>query len=323
MATFLPLKYETISDVADNAPVVVLLPGVGCGIEFWDPVLPALKSAFHIITFANPGVDGCPNARVFTVTDLALAVIDTLRNYGVSRCHVVGHSMGGFVAQKIATLRPDLVDRLVLLSSSFGGRATDADIQSVLAHMLPIWPTQRKLVKDNPHEAFRFAVGRHTPERYPAAYAAFVANRTNPPVAEEVYAAHFFCAIKFSGLSHVANIRQPTLVVHGSDDNIINIRGGRELASRLPNARFLEVDCGHITPFEVPDLGQTMRKFLTGKAVGERLPALPPLSAEDLAADDAWRRKRLGNLSMTALFALSKGLPAGIKHLLGTLRASV
>ncbi|MBI1362555.1 MAG: alpha/beta fold hydrolase [Proteobacteria bacterium] len=322
MPKFLNLLHEDHPHGNPDAQVVVLLPGVGCGVRFWDNLLPTLKPDYRVVVFANPGVDGCPDAKVFTVNDLALGVLSKLEELGISRAHVIGHSMGGYIAQRLAGLRPDMVDRLVLISTSFGGRATDADIRHVLAHMLPIWPAQSKLLKTNPHEAFKFAVGRNTPTRNPQGYAAFVESRTNPRVPEKVYAAHFFCAIKFSSLAYVANIRQQTLVIHGNDDNIINVDGGRELAQRLPNARFLEKESGHIATYEVPDIYPDILAFLQGAAVGEKLAPLPPLSAAELAEDMEWRRKRIGSLSMTALFALSKGLPSGVKHLLSVFKSA-
>ncbi len=299
-----------------KAPVVVLIPGVGCGSSFWAPALEHLCPHYTVVVFSNPGTCGAPMSKLFTVQELALDVLATLQNMGITKCHVIGHSMGGYIAQQLVTYRPDMINRLVLLSTSYGGRATDDDIASVLAHMLPIWPKQRKLVKANPYEAFKFAVGRHTPERNPEGYAAFVKNRTDPQIAEEVYAAHFFCAIKFSGLANVANIQAPALVVHGNDDNVVGIGGGRDLAARLPNARFIEKDCGHITPFEVPDIYPDILTFLGGGVVGTTPPKAEPLTAAELAEDARWQKKRLGNLSLTALFALSKGLPIGIKHLL-------
>jgi len=297
-----------------KAPVVVLIPGVGCGCSFWASALAPLTPDYTVLTFSNPGVCGAPAANLFTVEELAFDILSVLEDFGITKCHMVGHSMGGYIAQRLCRLRPDIVDRLVLISTSYGGRATDQDITNVLSYMLPIWPKQRKLVRTNPYEAFKFAVGRDTPERNPEGYAAFVENRTNPKTPEEVYAAHFFCAIKFSGLAGLPNLTMPTLVIHGNDDNIIAFEAGKEMASRLPNARFIEKDCGHCPPFEDPNMYADIRTFLQGGKIGQVLPKAAPLTAKELREDAIWKRRRMGTLRMTALFALSKGLPVGVQH---------
>jgi 3-oxoadipate enol-lactonase len=55
-----------------------------------------------------------------SVADLAADVVALLEHLRVRKAHVLGTSLGGFVAQKLALVRPDLVDQLVLVDTSYG-----------------------------------------------------------------------------------------------------------------------------------------------------------------------------------------------------------
>ena len=228
--------------------------------------------------------------------------------------------MGGFIAQRLALLRPSMVQRLLLLSTSPGGVSTDADTGRVLQLLLPTWPDWVGKIRSRQHEAYAWVVGKNSNEKNPQGVAAFYASRNKPVVRLETYAAHLYCAFRFTNRALLGNIRCPTLVVHGRDDQLVGIAGGRELASRIPEARFLACDAGHITPYESPQLPSWISDFAEGRDCGERLNPLPPLSSRELIRDREWRASRTSRLGLVAMLAISKGLPVWVKRRLGFLR---
>ena len=104
-------------EVRGAGPSLVLINGLGFGRWGFFKQVPALSRRFATITFdAREGRD--PEG---VIEGLAGDVADLLAHLGVNRAHVLGTSLGGFVAQELALSRPDLVGRLVLVCAGHGG----------------------------------------------------------------------------------------------------------------------------------------------------------------------------------------------------------
>src|SRR4028118_340619 len=123
------IEYEVHGD----GPTLLLVPGLGFGPWGFFKQLPALSRRFRAVTFYL----GAPRDRDYGVTELALDAAALLDSLGTGRAHVLGTSLGGFVAQELALARPDLVDRLVLISTSSGGRGGGGRGARVLARAGP------------------------------------------------------------------------------------------------------------------------------------------------------------------------------------------
>ncbi|MGH3145288.1 MAG: alpha/beta fold hydrolase, partial [Rubrobacter sp.] len=119
-------------DVHGEGPPLILLGGLGFGRWGWFKQVPAFSRHFRTITFDARGERGLANG----VADLAGDAVALLDHLGVRKTHVLGTSLGGFVAQELALVRPDLVDRLVLVCTSYGGRGHQAMSARALADMM-------------------------------------------------------------------------------------------------------------------------------------------------------------------------------------------
>ena len=97
-------------DIQGKGPPLLLIGGLGFGRWCWFKQVPALSRHFRIITFDIRRTQNLANG----VADLSAKVAMLLEHLGLKKTHVLGTSLGGFVAQKLALERPDLVDRLVL-----------------------------------------------------------------------------------------------------------------------------------------------------------------------------------------------------------------
>jgi pimeloyl-ACP methyl ester carboxylesterase len=108
-------------EVQGAGPSLVLINGLGFGRWGFFKQVPALSRRFATITFdAREGRD--PEG---VIEGLASDVADLLAHLGVNRAHVLGTSLGGFVAQELALSRPELVARLVLVSTAHGGQGSE------------------------------------------------------------------------------------------------------------------------------------------------------------------------------------------------------
>src|SRR5437867_5811897 len=113
------LGYEVLGDAGEW---VVMIMGLGYGRWGWNWNAPALGRRFRVLTFDNRGVgeSDAPEGP-YTAAQMAgdtLALMDAL---GIERAHLVGTSLGGFVAQELTLAAPGRVRRLVLACTAFGG----------------------------------------------------------------------------------------------------------------------------------------------------------------------------------------------------------
>src|SRR5829696_2172226 len=119
-------------DITGEGPPLLLVGGLGFGRWGWFKQVPAFSRHFRTITFDVRGERRLENG----VADLAFDVVALLDHLGIKKAHVLGTSLGGFVAQELALLRPDLVDRLILVCTSYGGRGPEPMSPQALADML-------------------------------------------------------------------------------------------------------------------------------------------------------------------------------------------
>jgi pimeloyl-ACP methyl ester carboxylesterase len=107
------------------APAVLLLPSLAASAMLWKPNAEALSAAFRIYAVDTIGQTGksVPTRRIRNRRDMADWLNDLMDGLGIARASIVGSSYGGFLALNQASLAPDRVDRLVLISpaASFVG----------------------------------------------------------------------------------------------------------------------------------------------------------------------------------------------------------
>ena len=124
------VRYESRGE----GPPLLLIPGLGFGPWGWFKQIPELSKRFRVLTFDLRS----PRDPEHGVAELARDVAALLERSGVGRAHVLGTSLGGFVAQELALERPDLVDGLVLVCTSYGGRGEKRMSSRTLAAMFGV-----------------------------------------------------------------------------------------------------------------------------------------------------------------------------------------
>jgi len=220
-------------------PPLLLFNGIGANIELVEPLLDALDGPEAII-FDVPGVGGSPApARPYRPSTLARLSAQLLDQLGVGQVDVLGVSWGGVLAQQFAFQHGERCRRLVLAATSPGhlmvpGRLTvllklatprrykDADYLSRIAG--DIYGGALRRSPD--------LVGRHLRHvRWSSDYG---------------YYLQLLAGLGWSSLPWLRSLRQPTLVMAGTDDPIVPAVNGRILASLIPDARLVIIDDGHL-----------------------------------------------------------------------------
>jgi 3-oxoadipate enol-lactonase len=249
------LAYEVLGD----GPPLLLIQGLGYGGRGWGPVLDLLAEDFSVAAFDNRGFgasDVPPGP--YSITELAEDARAVLDAAAFERTHVVGASLGGMVAQELALAHPERIDRLVLACTAPGG---------VAAYPMP--PQTASLMLEAPTMApdvalRRFvenALGDRASEELIEQIVAY--RSANPPDLGG-WQSQAAAGALHDALDRMEEIEAPTLIVHGTEDAVVDPRNADLLAERIPNARLeLLLGCGHLLFWEEPErFASLIKEFL-------------------------------------------------------------
>jgi pimeloyl-ACP methyl ester carboxylesterase len=244
-------------EVAGTGEPVLLVQGLGYPRWGWEPVAERLAPDFSIVSFDNRGVGESDVPRgPYTVAQLAADAVAVLDAAGLRRAHVVGASLGGMIAQQLAIAYPDRVEKLVLVCTTPGG--TDAypmPEQTIRlfaeAANLPLEEAMRQFVENS------VVVRGELVET-------LVRRRLERPLDLDGWRAQAAAGLGWDAGGRLGEIRAPTLVLHGTEDNVVDCRNAGLLGERVPDARVqLFPGTGHLFFWEAPDeFAQAIREFL-------------------------------------------------------------
>jgi pimeloyl-ACP methyl ester carboxylesterase len=222
---------------------------------------PALSDAFaadrEVILFNNAGVASSGGTVPGTIEAMARDAIAFTDALGLTTIDIVGHSMGGLVAQEVTLGRPELVRRLVLVGTGpRGGEGIGA---------LPAWVAElftRKYPRQEDMWLPILFAPTLTSQAAGRAHIERIIARTDrdTPVSDQSIAAQraalaAYGAAKDPSYAHLKGLDLPVLVVNGSDDSVIPTINSYILQQFLPDAELiLYPDAGHAAHFQYPEL---------------------------------------------------------------------
>ncbi len=230
-------------DVCGKGPPLLLISGLGFGRWGWFKQVPTLSRHFRTITF---DIRNAQNLR--GVADLAGKAAALLEHLDIKKTHVLGTSLGGFVAQKLALERPDLVDRLVLVCTSYGGRGPKPMSPQALGRMLG-WGSL------GPESAVRRGLETAVSRAYRRGDYEELKQIVRWRLADSPSLPYFYqqamAGARFDGSLQARKIASPTLVIHGADDCYVPVANAHALAKAIPVAKLCVLkDAGHLVFIE-------------------------------------------------------------------------
>jgi pimeloyl-ACP methyl ester carboxylesterase len=250
---------------------VVALHGLGGNHLNWMAVADGLRRWGRVLAPDLPGFGYSPPARSYSIRAHARVVIDLLESLGRAGL-LLGNSMGGLVAMRIAADRPDLVARLVLLSPASLPRVDDPRIDREVTKRLVLqavpWlgPAMIRsyLRRFSPRQQAldTLAVVCHRPDRVPAQ----VLHRSLELAHVRRHQPWAVDALVRSGRSTgavlvdrrryarmVETIVTPTLLIGGAHDRVVPGSGTEWVASLRPDWRWVTLAAGHCAQLEQPE----------------------------------------------------------------------
>lgn len=239
---------------------VICLHGVGFtqGGHDWFRNVAALAENFRVIApdFVGWGA-GSRIRQGYSFARLADFVRELQDCLGISRSHVVGHSMGGWVASLFAYESPERVDRLVLVGAGGAARRqlpmmTEFQPPS-LAEVAAMLAARSGLPEDAVYPWAEYAYGQVQDPEALASYRRILAHMTDPETRS-----------LYNMLRRYPYIRAQALAVWGEADQVNSLDLGREIARSIPGAALAVLDCGHFPHSERPqEFNRCVTAFLT------------------------------------------------------------
>ena len=263
------LVYRRFGNVRTDAPPLLFLQHFRGNLDSWDPLLvDRLAQDREIILLGNRGVGASTGAVPDNVRDMTRDVIRFLDALGLDQVDVLGFSLGGYIAQELALLRPRLVRRLVLAGTAPRGASHIhrwSDAVYALATQDETSPEMFIRLFFSGSEESR-ARGMHYLKRASARQTDRDA-RTDLATRDAQLAAITEWGIPdTSKLERLAAIIQPTFAASGDNDAMMRTENSYLLARRLPNAQLrIYPDSGHGFLDQSPELfADHVRAFLNG-----------------------------------------------------------
>ena len=263
-----------VEDTGGNGEVVVLIMGLGMQLIAWPPALvqALLDAGYRVIRFDNRDAGlsqkfealGKPKMlwtglkyrlgwRIkppYSLHDMAADALGVLDALQIDEAHVVGVSMGGMIAQRLALLAPSRVLSLSSIMSSSGARGLP-EASPQVTRVLLSRPAGKGLDAAIDHSVRVFKTigspGFPIPDAALRDMVAAAARRSFYPVG--ILRQMVAVVADGSRADALAGITAPTLVLHGKADPLVPFACGEDTARRIPGARLVGIDgMGHDLP---------------------------------------------------------------------------
>ena len=268
------LAYETFGSAQD--PPLLLVMGLATQMIGWPDELCRMLAdrGLYVIRFDNRDVGlsthldsaGAPDVRAvmggdrsgvpYGLADMADDAAGLLDVLGLDAAHVVGASMGGMIAQLMVLRHPRRVRSLTSIMSTTGDPAVGTPAEAAIGVLLAPPATDRESAVQRAVDAFRVvgSPGFEFDEAGVRERAGLAFDRAHDPagVARQMAAV----LTTPDRTADLAGVAVPTLVVHGAQDPLVGVSGGRATAAAVPGAELLVVEgMGHDLPRAVlPEL---------------------------------------------------------------------
>ncbi|WP_338403922.1 alpha/beta hydrolase [Cellulosimicrobium arenosum] len=241
---------------APRRPTMVLAHGFGCAQSMWRFVVPAFTDTYRVVVFDHAGCGAADHSaydpeRHATLDGYAADLIEIVEAVADGPVTLVGHSVSSMIAVLVATARPDLVERLVLVSPSpryiddagyrggFTAQEIDELLETMDANYLGWSQVMAPVIAGNPD---RPGVGDELADYF---------SRADPDAARRFARATFLG----DNRADLGRVRTPTLVVQSRVDPIAPAEVGQYVHEHLPHSELVTIDSfGHCPNLSHPDL---------------------------------------------------------------------
>ena len=233
-----PFKYKTFG----AGPPVLLIPGLDGITEFFADIYPALSPQYRVIKYYLPLLDEAKEKGVeYTFDFIAADIKECLDELGIETSHIIGESFGGAVAMTFALNHPDMLNKLVVLSSAPRfDLSLKVKLQLLIFPFMPMWLFARLHLYE--------VCERNDPEW---AKEMFVRNAAWADHKTVVRRARIVS--QFDITDRVSAIEAPTLIMMGGTDQFTS-KGSKMLNEMIENSELVVIEgYGHLCHMIAPE----------------------------------------------------------------------
>ena len=236
---------------------LLLISGLNADSASWAGVCGKLAKHFCVIAFDNrrSGRSDKPKKR-YSIREMADDAIGLLDHLQIKKCHVIGHSMGGYIAQEMAIFYPERIEKLILEATAY--------VSSARNNML-FNDFLKRFEKDHDNEALMrlWTYWSFSPKTFERKdyIAAFIKNASTYPYLQsaERFKGQINAIASFNACIEIKNIKAKTFVIIGSDDILIYPAESMKLVKGIRGSIFEKIkDTGHCVHIENPDVFTSM-----------------------------------------------------------------
>lgn len=240
----------------DNAgvPLVLIMGYGGCMFAWPLNFVGRLAEKHKVIIFDNRGTGrsaALPAAIELRMHHFASDLKEMLSDLQISKANLFGYSMGGCVAIEFAKMYPEIVDKLVLQSTTAGGAfytGADQEVKDRLAN--PRGSNFDEMLFD----FYDLCMSQASMEKHKAVLQDICNNARPYPTSPRVLQPQLKSFRNFDASQFLNQIANPALVLHGSTDRIVRMENGLKLSEHLPASTSIFIDnCGHAPHIEYED----------------------------------------------------------------------
>lgn len=236
--------------VLGGGPTVLMLHGIGGGHLAFAPQVETFASAgYRAVAWDMPGYGHSAPIEPYTFKGLAQSCIQLIESLKVDQVVLLGHSMGGMVAQEVVARRPDLVSRLILCGTSpaFGKPDGEWQREFIAQRTAPL--DAGKSMAELAETLVPRMIG---PGSLPEGVRLATVCMGQVPAA--TYRRALECIVTFDRRGDLSNIHVPTLLVAGEHDRNAPPSVMRKMANSIANSTYIEMKgIGHLQNLEAPD----------------------------------------------------------------------
>lgn len=276
------MPYETIQDIdlyyeihgPESAPPIVFLEGWGYSLWMWFRQISVFKEKYRCVVFDNRGVgrSGKPDYP-YTMKMFADDTIGLMNALDIQSAHILGVSMGGYIAQQIAISYPEKVRSLILVSTSFGGSNTVPSSDRTQAMMFAI-PTETLSSKQAMDMRYSVVFSEQFRRENKSLIKQIQEWREQIPQPLLARGHQASAAISFNAEEEVKRIRVPTLILHGDNDLVVPPKNAELLARNIQSSTLVLIKGGpHLSFIEYYEkFNEQVLNFIGGAEKGSFSP---------------------------------------------------
>jgi pimeloyl-ACP methyl ester carboxylesterase len=253
------LYYKTLGE---GRPLL-LISGLGADHTTWLPVTFHLAKYFKVILFDNRGIgkSSIPDDGECTIEKMAKDAFLLLEKMNIPKSHVIGHSLGGYVAQELAATYPEKVEKLILLSTKTRAQAAQKLYNETTFSMMQQNLPREIIIKNSLCHLFsnKFLENKKNIEF-------FIESAMKKPV-DESRKSYFYqanAAINFDTSKAASKITAPTLIISGEQDMLATPQDAKHLNQQIKHAQIkILYDMAHMPHLEIPqEISDLIKQFI-------------------------------------------------------------